>query len=260
MKEFEAELRVRNNRLKERRLALGLSAPALAKASGVSYTTYVALESLLHERQAQPTMIKIHGVIHGTTVNGPGIRTAIWTQGCTIGCPGCWNPETCGATGGTTWHADELVEAVLLDAPDRTQGITLSGGEPFQQAEAAAVLVYGIKRRRPAWDVFVWTGFVLGDLVIRAKTEPDIAALLRQIDILVDGPYVAAHQTSNKLWCGSTNQRVRPLSQRGVRLIIAAGIARAVGEPDEFEIVARPDGTVVGTGFPPPKAVKVIRR
>lgn len=204
--------------------------------------------------------LRVHGVIHGTTVNGPGIRTAVWTQGCTIGCPGCWNPETWGAAGGIQLHPDELAEAVVREAVPNTQGITLSGGEPFQQAEAAAEFVQGVKHRRPAWDVFVWTGYVLDDLATMAARTPGIAALLGQIDILVDGPYVVARRTSKKLWCGSANQRVLPLSPRGDGLATGAQIAWAVNGHDEFEVVANPDGTVVVTGFPPPKVVKAIRK
>ena len=191
-----------------------------------------------------PTL-RVHAILHGTTVNGPGVRTAIWVAGCTIGCPGCWNPETWDPARGTAWGPNELAEAIVQGAAPDTQGLTLSGGEPFQQAGAVAEFVQATRKLRPAWDVFVWTGYTLEALLVQYQTNPAIGALLRQIDILVDGPYVAARRVDKKLWCGSDNQTVVPLTHRG-----RAEVAKATGSPGEFEIQISPGGHVAVTGFP----------
>ena len=202
--------------------------------------------------------LRVHAILHGTTVNGPGVRTAVWQAGCSIGCLGCWNPETWDPAGGTAWSPQDLVEAVVRDATPRTQGLTLSGGEPFQQAEAAAEFVRAVKALQPTWDVFVWTGYTLDDLVTKAQKEPAIQDLLRQIDILVDGPYKAAQRSPGKLWCGSTNQRVLALTPRGQGLVLAAQTAWALGDHDEFEVQISPGGHVVVTGFPPRGIVREL--
>jgi anaerobic ribonucleoside-triphosphate reductase activating protein len=80
--------------------------------------------------------MKIHAMERCSRANGPGSRFVVWFQGCTLGCPGCFNPKT-HRTDGREISVDELASQI----PGDIEGITLSGGEPLQQAEAAAELL-----------------------------------------------------------------------------------------------------------------------
>lgn len=190
------------------------------------------------------TLLRVHAILHGTAVNGPGIRTAIWVQGCSLGCPGCWNPETWAPGDGTDWEPAALAREVARTARPDTRGLTLSGGEPFQQAEALAKFVQEIRDIAPAWDVFCWTGYTLGQL----RRQPSAEALLDQIDLLVDGRYIERLRRDDLPWRGSRNQRILPLTLRGA--VMATEAPR--GPEAEYHIAA--DGTVVATGFPPVEA------
>lgn len=142
-------------------------------------------------------------VVHGTQAEGPGVRTAIWVQGCSIRCPGCCNPELFTTRGGEGMSPPDLVaQAVGI------QGITVVGGEPFEQPEALAELA----RVRGALSMVVFSGYPLEDL--RARACPHTHAVLDSIDVLVDGPYDQARPDPHRRFVGSTNQRIHFLTDR----------------------------------------------
>lgn len=144
--------------------------------------------------------MRIHDTIHDSIVDGPGLRYVVFTQGCPHGCPGCHNPETHDPAGGCEVPVEELIADMrknpLLD------GLTLSGGEPFLQAEDCAKLARAA--RESGLNVWCYTGWTLEELQGRA----DAQVLLQEIDVLVDGAYVEAERTFNLPWRGSENQRV----------------------------------------------------
>lgn len=160
------------------------------------------------------------------TTLGPGIRAGIWMQGCTLHCPGCLSRDT--------WEADPAtavpVEAVLgwlASLPGPVDGVTISGGEPFQQPAALAALVTGIRTWRddPAretirLDILVYSGYVYS----RLSRDPKAREILDMCDAVITGPYVdrlnpgGRHPESGSLlWKGSANQRIVPLSSLGRR-------------------------------------------
>lgn len=154
----------------------------------------------------------IHDIITGSLVNGPGERFVIWTQGCKLNCPGCFNPET-HAVSGVGQELDE--QQIIALIPKGCRAITVSGGEPFDQAEGLSRLLQLAKKE--GYEVLVYTGYTLEELQnmsLEAKNEA-IAQSLDLIDILIDGPYEKdippVHQ-----WTGSGNQRVHFLSVRSV--------------------------------------------
>ena len=153
--------------------------------------------------------IRLYGLVTDSIVDGPGYRTAIFTQGCPHACPGCHNPESHAMEGGTVWALDDVVRKFtgnpLLD------GITLSGGEPFMQAAACAELA----RRAHAQGLNVWlySGFTYEQLEKRATADKAAAALLHEADVLVDGRFVLAERSLELSYCGSRNQRVIDLNQ-----------------------------------------------
>ena len=148
--------------------------------------------------------MKIAGLIQDSIVDGPGIRFVVFTQGCDIDCKGCHNPDAIDISGGTEMTVDEIISEMRSNP--LTDGLTLSGGEPFMQAAdctlvAAAAHESGI-------DVWVYSGNSFEELINRAKSEPDVEALLNQTDILVDGRFILSERTLSARWRGSKNQRV----------------------------------------------------
>ena len=144
--------------------------------------------------------MRIHDTIQDSIVDGPGLRFVVFTQGCPHHCPRCHNPETHDPNSGREVSVDDLIADMqknpLLD------GLTLSGGEPFSQAEDCAKLA------RAAHDmglsVWCYTGWTLEQL----QTMPEAAVLLREIDVLVDGVYIDAQHSFDLKWRGSANQRI----------------------------------------------------
>lgn len=136
---------------------------------------------------------------------GPGVRYALWVQGCPRRCPGCVAPEAQALDGGTELETGALAWEILLSG---AEGLTISGGEPFLQAEALAELIRTVRRKRDL-GVIVYTGYVYEELL----ADPAARALLEETDLLIDGPYVKELDDGKSLR-GSSNQRVIPLTER----------------------------------------------
>jgi len=140
---------------------------------------------------------------------GPGRRVAIWLRGCDRRCAGCISPEL--------WEPGEAtpvaeIAAALAPLLAQADGLTVSGGEPFYQAEALAALIE-LLRRQADMEVMVYTGFLLEELAARGGAS---TALLESIDMLIDGPF--EENTPNTLrWRGSDNQRAHLLTERARR-------------------------------------------
>ncbi len=148
--------------------------------------------------------IRLYGTVTDSIVDGPGLRFAVFVQGCTHRCPGCHNPESQPAEGGTVAPiADVLAE---VRANGLIRDVTLSGGEPFEQPEACAALACALKAE--GYGLWAYTGYLYEDLERRALEEPAVAALLGAIDVLVDGPFVEAQKSYALKWRGSANQRL----------------------------------------------------
>ncbi len=179
--------------------------------------------------------LSIAGLIPRSRANGPGLRAVLWMQGCSIGCPGCFNPAT-HREGGRQASVDAL-STELLEVPG-LEAITLSGGEPFEQATGLAELLRRLKAARPALSTLAFTGFTLERL--RSAGAPAGAeALLAELDLLVDGPYLVK-RASQRPWRASANQRLWVLG----RLPALDG----AGTGAELHVLG--DGQVVMSGFP----------
>ena len=155
--------------------------------------------------------LRIASVVPSTEAEGPGRRFALWFQGCPLRCPGCCNPEYLPFDGGAESTVGEIV-TLLEKAREETgvEGITLLGGEPFAHAAPAAALASAAHER--GLSVMAFTGFTLEQL--REQADPHVAALLTDIDILVDGPYLREQPDAERRWIGSTNQRIHFLTPR----------------------------------------------
>jgi anaerobic ribonucleoside-triphosphate reductase activating protein len=136
-------------------------------------------------------------IVDDTEAEGPGHRTAVWVQGCSIRCDGCCNPEMFDARRGREVDVGELVAAI----PEGVEGISVLGGEPFDQAGEVAALARGAKARGKT--VMVFSGYTLGEL-------RDRRVALDDIDLLVDGHFERTRPEPppprGRRWIGSTNQ------------------------------------------------------
>ena len=150
--------------------------------------------------------LRVAQMIDDTEAEGPGRRFALWVQGCSLRCPGCCNPEMFSADkGGAIHEVDALVERILA-VPD-LEGISVLGGEPFEQHEALAELCARV--RAAGRSVMIYTGYTLGELKTRG-----VDALLAQVDLLVDGRFEQGKPDTKRRWIGSTNQAMHFLSPR----------------------------------------------
>jgi anaerobic ribonucleoside-triphosphate reductase activating protein len=145
--------------------------------------------------------------------SGPGLRLIVWVQGCSLLCTRhCLNPHLLKQDGGYHVPASRLIQSLLRGAQDysEVEGVTVLGGEPFDQAEALAYAFAPL--RRAGLSTMIYTGHTLEDL--RAKNAAAVNRLLSLCDILVDGPFVDELYNESLIWRGSSNQRVLLLSRR----------------------------------------------
>ena len=147
---------------------------------------------------------RIHAVEPRSRANGPGMRFVVWLQGCTLGCPGCFNPTTHDAGGGRAVAVAELAAEL---AASGAQGLTLSGGEPMQQPAAALALLEAARAR--GLSTLMFSGYTEDEI----RALPDGPAVLGQLDVLIDGRYLAGERFATGLR-GSANQRIRLLTDR----------------------------------------------
>ena len=186
--------------------------------------------------------IRIAALVPVTEAEGPGSRFAVWLQGCSIRCQGCCNPQMFDPDGGEAVEPAELL-ARLDEARRRVEGITLLGGEPFEQAEPLVPFVRGARER--GLSVVAFSGFRIEEL--RRDRPPGSRQLLGELDLLVDGPYDSGLPESRRRWAGSGNQRFHFLTGRyspGVEVIAEGGPERTV----ELRLTA--DGRLERSGWP----------
>ena len=184
--------------------------------------------------------LRVAGMANDSVVDGPGIRLAVFLQGCARACPGCHNPETHALDGGRIVSGGEILEAARKNP--LLQGVTFSGGEPFLQAAALAPLARAL--HAAGLDIVTYTGYTLEEIIaaggrprdgaiasdgngdgngdstpadptanatsdtIEGQANDGFMELLRETDILVDGPYIESLRTLSTPFVGSKNQRV----------------------------------------------------
>ena len=177
-----------------------------------------------------------------TRAEGPGARYALWLQGCSIRCPGCCNPHLFEPSGGERVGGAVLL-AEMRHVRDEIEGLTVLGGEPFDQAEALLPVLRGACDL--GLSVVVFSGFTLEEL--RARPEGAVRDVLGTIDVLVDGRYDASRPETERLWAGSTNQRFHYFTDR---------YSPAIERPDadeplrSVEVRLGADGRVSANGWP----------
>ncbi len=183
------------------------------------------------------TTARVHAIEPRSRANGPGTRFVLWFQGCTLGCAGCFNPGT-HAAGGRELALD------TLDFGD-VEGISLSGGEPMQQPDAALALLRLARAR--GLSTLMFSGYTRAEI----EALPLGAAVLAHLDVLVDGRYLAADRLATGLR-GSANQRIWLLTDRYTLADVeATPIA---------EVRIGPTGELTLTGVDPVKLRGTIKK
>jgi anaerobic ribonucleoside-triphosphate reductase activating protein len=178
----------------------------------------------------------VHSLLESSCANGPGLRVVLWLQGCPLGCPGCFNPQTHARAGGQAMAVDDLADR--LDALSPTvEGLTISGGEPLQQAAALGRLLAAV-RRRTALSVVLFSGFEWEEI----EATSGSGEVLAHLDVLIAGRFDQARRVARGL-IGSSNKTMHFLTDRYG--------PEDFGELPEAELIVQSDGSLVLSGIDP---------
>jgi anaerobic ribonucleoside-triphosphate reductase activating protein len=177
--------------------------------------------------------LRLHHFLPSSRANGPGVRAVIWVQGCTLNCPGCFNPLTHAIDGGTLIDVDELFREILA-LGDTIEGITLSGGEPLQQMRPALALLKRV-RAETALSALVFSGYTRQEI----EQFPASRELTACVDVMIAGRYDPTQPLSTGM-ISSANQVPLFFSDRYTRADLLA--------VPPAEVILMPDGEVLASG------------
>ncbi len=180
--------------------------------------------------------LRVHHLEPSSQSNGPGSRAVLWLQGCTLNCPGCFNPHTHPHWGGKITPVD-AIRARLESLADEIEGVTISGGEPLQQIQPLFHLLRQV-RRRTNLSIILFTGYEISEIQVMPRADD----LLKQVDILIAGRYKPEMKVASGM-VGSANKNVLYLTDRYTPRDLAA--------VPEAEILVNPDGSILVTGIFP---------
>lgn len=159
-------------------------------------------------------MLNLYCIAYPVTSLGPGKRVVVWVAGCARNCEGCISREMRDPEAGKLIDTKTII-ARLARIQHRIDGITISGGEPFDQAEALVGFLKQIRRTWLEWDVIVYTGYTIEQIYELGSKAINI---LKHVDVLIDGQYEMEVPQNHPL-AGSGNQRVHTFTKRGQELI-----------------------------------------
>ena len=166
----------------------------------------IAPPVVVPEDEPDDVTVRIAGYYHNCLTEGPGRRSSVLFQFCPLKCRGCYVPELHSKTGGAVVPVKKLAE-LLLDPEFERDGVTILGGEPFAQSKELLALVREL-RLGNCPHIVCYSGYTFEALLDKAKGDPATGEILREIDILIDGPFVEALASTAGAWTGSGNQRV----------------------------------------------------
>lgn len=179
--------------------------------------------------------LRIHAFEPASRANGPGLRAVVWVQGCTLNCPGCFNPKTHDPNGGSLISVEQLAQQILAQR-ERIEGLTISGGEPFQQPEGLFDLLDLLANS--GLSCLLFTGYTREEV----QKHPLGPQILKHVDVLISGRYMASQHLGQSL-LGSANQQIHLLTNRYKAEEFACIPSR--------EIILHSDGTVTLSGIAP---------
>ena len=204
-------------------------------------------------------LLRLSGPLNSLTVarhSGPGLRLIFWVQGCSLRCTRkCLNPHLLDQDGGYIVTDDDLARSLLRLAHDfkEVEGVTVLGGEPFDQAAALARSLAPV--RLTGLSIMLYTGHTLESL--RRSSVPGVARLLELCDVLVDGPFLEEQYEPSLVWRGSLNQRILLLSDRYTDEEIERALAQQ-RRAASISIGVR--GEISVSGAQNPQGAQVLRR
>jgi anaerobic ribonucleoside-triphosphate reductase activating protein len=172
--------------------------------------------------------MRIHRILDISNANGPGSRFVVWVQGCSRNCPGCFNPQTHDPCAGYELDVSEIIKQIPLA---RVGGITVSGGEPFEQAEELLALLEETGQK--GLNRLVYSGYTYEELL--AQKSCAYEKCLSEIDLLIDGAYEKENLPFMP-WTGSGNQRLIQLH---------CGRIKKIYEKNDIETALAPDGEII---------------
>ena len=175
--------------------------------------------------------------------NGIGVRVSLFVSGCRHHCKGCFNPETWNFSYGKPFTEETVSEILSALKPDYITGLSLLGGEPFEPENQAALaeLTATVRKTYPDKTIWCYSGYRFEDQLFAGKVgDPDTAlALLKNLDVLVDGTFQEALKDPSLLFRGSSNQNIIdvPKSLEAGKTVLLAGVwKRTMGSGDINEL------------------------
>ncbi len=191
----------------------------------------------------QESQINVHNVVESSMIYGPGKRWVLWTQGCTLGCKGCWNTQTWSKKNGETWSISQLLESI--SSQEDIEGITILGGEPFQQLDGIAELIKSVKQL--GLTVMLYTGYE------KAEFNDLMWQCFNSSDLVIAGRYREELRDVGLVWRGSTNQILEsPSGYYDVTIF---------EESQEIEVhIDHETNEVTLTGYPDIEIVEMIKQ
>jgi anaerobic ribonucleoside-triphosphate reductase activating protein len=168
--------------------------------------TLLHLPAASADELAHVVCVRIAGYYHNSLIEGPGRRSSVLFQGCPLHCIGCSVESTWTRDGGYLVPVDRLADA-LMDPAFERDGVSILGGEPTFQPQGLLALLRAL-RSRGCSHLLVYSGYTYDHLQHLTRTRPAIAAVLADVDVLIDGPFVATLAGQGGPWTGSGNQRV----------------------------------------------------
>lgn len=148
--------------------------------------------------ESESCKYRVLDIVRGTTVDGPGFRTAVYFAGCDHRCPGCHNPQSWDFNGGTEMTLEEIMEIVREEDFD----VTFTGGDPLYMPEKIAILAKAIKE--DGYGIWLYTGFTIEEI----RESERLSLPLPYVDAIVEGPYIETERDPDLRFRGSRNQRI----------------------------------------------------
>lgn len=153
--------------------------------------------------------IYIAGIVKYSIVDGPGVRYVVFFQGCPHKCIGCHNPKTHQEGVGYVFNLDDLLKEITKN--NESKLVTFSGGEPFIQTKALSRMCRTLKL--DGYHIMIYTGYIFEKLIEHSKKDPKIVTILKNADVLVDGPFLIKERDLTLRFKGSKNQRIIDLKK-----------------------------------------------
>ena len=186
--------------------------------------------------------LNVHKISYGSLANGPGVRTVLHVQGCTLACRGCVNKSTWGMGQGSVMTEEEVVDLLLQEDAD---GITISGGEPLEQWVAVRSVVGVVLEARPSWTVVLFSGFTEKEILGQPATCQEYRNRWEELSAVVDTAILGRFEGTLLLPIG---QRRNLISTSNQEIHHLSGRAKYMADMPEAEIDIRTDGTAVFRG------------